>query len=87
MGDNRFLLGDSITVLDIAWFVYVNRIVLCGYPLERLHPNLAIWFAELKQRAEFTKEVQVPDHIQQKIAENHAAQKAAGTSFIEVAGL
>jgi len=86
MGDSPYLLGDSLTVLDIAWFVYVNRIVLCGYPLKRLHPKLAVWFAALQQRPEFTKEVAVPDYIQQKIAENHAAQKAAGTSFVEVAG-
>ena len=87
MGDNPYLLGDSLTVLDVAWFVYVNRIVLCGYPLERLHPKIAEWFAELQKRQEFTKEVATPDHVKEKIAANHAAQKAAGTSFVEVARL
>ena len=85
-GDNRYLLGDTLTVLDIAWFVYVNRIVLCGYPLDRLHPNLSGWFAELQQRPEFAKEVASPDHMLEKIKANHAAQKAAGTSLVEVAG-
>ncbi len=85
-GDSPYLLGDELTVLDIAWYVYVNRIVLCGYPLDRLHPGLSDWFADLQQRPEFTKEVQSPDHILEKIKENHAEQKAAGTSFVEVAG-
>ncbi|MEM8859364.1 MAG: glutathione S-transferase family protein [Chloroflexota bacterium] len=87
MGDQPYLLGANLTVLDIAWYVYVKRIVTCGYPLERLHPKINSWFLTLRQRPEFTKEVEVPAHIQEKIDANHAAQAAAGTTLVKVAGL
>ncbi|MFK7805150.1 MAG: glutathione S-transferase family protein [Anaerolineae bacterium] len=87
MGDNLFLLGDSLTLLDIAWFVYVNRLMICGYPLERLHPKLHRWFIPLTQRPEFANEVVTPPHIQAAIDENHRNQAAAGATLVDVAGI
>jgi glutathione S-transferase len=55
-----YIKGDSLSVLDIAWIVYVNRLNLCGYPLARLHPNLAAWSAPLIQRPEFARELTLP---------------------------
>ncbi|MFT5195804.1 MAG: glutathione S-transferase [Cellvibrionaceae bacterium] len=87
MGDNPYLLGEKLTVLDIAWFVYVNRLMLCSYPLERLHPGFNTWFLSLRNRPEFASEVKVPPEVQQAIDANHQQQKAAGTTLIDVAGL
>ena len=71
----RICLGDKLTVLDIAWFIYVNRLVLGGYPLERLHPRLAAWFADLMARPEFAKEVALPPPVAQAFAATRKAQR------------
>src|SRR3984957_7904163 len=46
--DNRlaqhpYLMGDTVSVPDSAWFIYANRLALAGYPLARLPPRLAAW--------------------------------------------
>lgn len=82
-----YLLGEALSVLDIAWCIYVNRLVRCGYPLERLHGNVNAWFRPLRERPEFAKEMIVPPEIQKSVDANHLQQKQDGTSFVEVAGL
>ncbi len=32
-----YLLGENLSVLDIAWLIYENRLSLAGYPFARLH--------------------------------------------------
>ena len=86
LANGRYLLGDALTVLDIAWFVYVNRLTLCGYPIEQLHPKIYKWFDELRQRPEFAREVQVPPHIREAIDANHRQQEAGGATLVDVAG-
>lgn len=54
---SRFLLGESLSVLDIAWFIYAHRLSLAGYPFERLHPHLFAWMQGLAARPEFAKEI------------------------------
>jgi glutathione S-transferase len=52
-----YLLGEHLSVLDIAWFIYVFRLSLAGYPMARLHPHVAAWEAKLRERPEFAKEI------------------------------
>jgi glutathione S-transferase len=54
-----FLFDDSLSVLDIAWFIYVDRLVHAGYPMTRLHPCLAAWFDMLSRLPAFAQERQV----------------------------
>ena len=84
---NRFLLGESLSVLDIAWFVYVNRLVRCGYPLARLHPNVNAWFRSLRDRPEFADEVKAPPDMQKQVEEIQREQKEAGATLVDVTGL
>ena len=84
---NRFLLGESLSVLDIAWFVYVNRLVRCGYPLEQLHPNVNAWFRSLRDRPEFADEITAPPEMQKELEEIHRKQKESGTTLVDVTGL
>ena len=83
----RYLLGTDLSVLDVAWFVYVNRLLLCSYPLARLHPRVAAWFQPLAERKEFSTEIATPPHIRAAIDDNHARQKAVGQTLDEVAAL
>ncbi|NQV56377.1 MAG: glutathione S-transferase family protein [Rhodospirillales bacterium] len=83
----EFLLGETLSVLDIAWFIYVNRLVLCGYPLARLHPNAENWFQALRVHPEFFKEVQVPAEYQASLDANRRQQEKDGATLEQVAGL
>jgi glutathione S-transferase len=81
------ILGDDLTLLDIAWYIYVNRLTMCTYPMERLHPYVWRWFRGLHARPEFSGEVTLPEPAMVKIRENQARLAAAGASLSEVAAL
>ena len=82
-----YALGAALSVVDVAWIVYVNRLSLCSYPVERLHPNVGAWFERLRAHPAIAPEIAVPDAQRAAINQNHAAQKVAGVSLEEVAGL
>jgi glutathione S-transferase len=52
-----YLMGATLSVLDIAWLIYAHRLSLAGYPFERLHPNVAAWRDRLGAMPEFAKEI------------------------------
>ena len=52
-----WLLGERISVLEIAWFISVHRLVLAAYPLER-HPHLRAHYERLLERPGFAAEVE-----------------------------
>jgi glutathione S-transferase len=87
IADRPYLLGTSLTVLDIAWFIYANRLLLAGYPMMQLHPHLAQWFQRLNQRPEFAKEVALPPPAEQHFAEIRRAHAMAGKTLEQIAGL
>jgi glutathione S-transferase len=57
LSTSPYLMGDAISVLDIAWFIYTFRLSLAGYPFERLHPRVFAWQEKLRARPEFAKEI------------------------------
>lgn len=87
LAGQSYMLGGQLTVLDVAWFIYVNRLVLAGYPLARLHPRLAAWFDGLMARPEFAKEIALPPPVEQAFAATRKAQEQAGQTLEAVAGL
>jgi glutathione S-transferase len=52
-----YLMGQDLSVLDIAWFIYEHRLSLAGYPFARLHPHVHKWAEKLRARPEFAKEI------------------------------
>ena len=87
LADRPHLLGTDLTVLDIAWFIYANRLILAGYPMMKLHPHLARWFQRLHQRPEFAKEVALPPPVEQHFAGIRRIHAEAGKSLEQIAGL
>jgi glutathione S-transferase len=79
-----FLLGENLTVLDIAWFIYQHRLSLAGYPFARLHPHVQAWADKLHAKPEFAKEV----GALRRPAEPHdaGARAQAATTLEMVAG-
>ena len=77
-----------LTVLDIAWFIYVDRLTLAAYPFARLHPRVSAWFAKLLRRPEFAKEIALPAERQRAVCNDRdASMRQAGKSLEMVAGL
>lgn len=87
LADCPHLLGTDLTVLDIAWFIYANRLILAGYPMMRLHPQLSQWFQRLHQRPEFAKEVALPPPAEQHFAEIRRQHAMTGKTLEQIAGL
>ena len=47
-----WLMGERISIVDLSWYVNVQRLVRLGYPLSR-HSQLADWFERLSARPAF----------------------------------
>jgi glutathione S-transferase len=86
LADAPFLLGASLSVLDIAWFIYAYRLSLAGYPIARLHPWVGDWFEKLRARPEFSREVTAPADVEERVRAVRRAHAEAGKSLEMVAG-
>ncbi len=86
LGKSSYLLGEAISVLDIAWFIYANRLSLGGFPIARLHPRVDAWMTRLAARPEFAKEILSPPQITARIESVRRAHVEAGKSLEMVAG-
>ncbi|MDP6184414.1 MAG: glutathione S-transferase family protein [Gammaproteobacteria bacterium] len=86
LGDNRYLLGSALSVLDIAWFIYADRLMLTGYPIAALHPRIGNWFEQFRDRPEFAKEVEMPGDAKNMLAAARREQEKTGKTLSEVAG-
>ena len=56
----RYLMGDKLSLLDLAWFIYSYRLYISGFPFRKLYPRVSNWFHDLYSRNEFYKEVNDP---------------------------
>ena len=52
-----YLMGDHLSVVEIAWFIYAHRLSLAGYPFGRLHSKLQSFLEGLRARPEFAREI------------------------------
>lgn len=87
LGERDFLFADALSPMDVAWFIYVNRLRLVSYPIETLHPRVDAWFERMKNQPAFAKEAVVPDHLQTKLAERRVRESREGRSFSQVAAV
>src|SRR5882724_2897284 len=62
-----YLMGDHLSVLDIAWLIYEHRLSLAGYPFERRHPHVHAWAEKLRAMPEFAKEVSQLRHSAEEL--------------------
>jgi glutathione S-transferase len=87
LAKSPYLMGDNVTVIDIAWFIYANRLSIAGYPMARLHSRVAVWRDKLGARPEFAKEIASPPEVMAHVAATRKAQEAEGKTMEAVAGL
>jgi glutathione S-transferase len=84
LAKHPYLLGDNLTVLDIAWLIYQHRLSLGGYPFARLHPHVHAWAEKLRAMPEFAKEIGQLRHAPEQLDAIHRAQ--GGRTLEAVAG-
>jgi glutathione S-transferase len=81
-----YLMGDAVSVLDIAWLVYAHRLSLGGYPFERLHPRVSAWKEKLAARPEFAKEIAMLRDSKERLEATRRSHEQAGKTLEAVAG-
>jgi glutathione S-transferase len=59
LAESEWLLGDRISVLEIAWFITTTRLSSAGYPISD-HPRLTKWHQRLASRPAFAEETRDP---------------------------
>jgi len=86
LAQSPFLMGETLSVLDIAWWVYVNRLVSLGYPLAARHPALSAWYDGLCARPEFSREIFRSPQEHAALDAVLAAHAERGESMAELLG-
>ena len=81
LANGPYLLGQDLTVLDIAWLIYVHRLSLGGYPFARLHPHVHAWAEKLRAMPEFAKEIGQLRHSPEQL---DAVRRAQGGKTMEM---
>ena len=79
-----FLMGETFSILDIAWIIYAERLRLAGYPLARLHPRFAAWLTLQTKRPEVAPEIALPPRVAAVVAERQRAMADAGRTLDQV---
>ena len=85
LASSPWLLGERLSVLDIAWFITTSRLIHAGYPLDR-HPRLTAWQARLEARPAFAEETQGPLLLRTALPIYRAYRRWTGTSLTDVLG-
>ena len=55
--ENKYILNDNLSILDVAWFISINRIIIAGFPVKYNYPNIKAWFQMLSSDKRFSREV------------------------------
>ena len=84
--EQAFVFADALSLLDIAWFVYVTRMRLVAYPVEALHPRVHAWYERLVAQPVFALEAQVPGQVAARLRERRARETREGCSLVQLAG-
>ncbi|MEM9197625.1 MAG: glutathione S-transferase family protein [Pseudomonadota bacterium] len=84
LAQTPFVMGDALSVLDIAWYVYCARLHGCGYPIAETWPHLGAWFAQLHARPEFQREVMIPPPLRDIAAKRQAEWADAGEALSQL---
>ena len=87
LSHNDYLLGDALSVLDIAWYIYAARLGDAGYPVHAEHPRFGAWFDRLHARPEFAREVKAPPPMIAARKAMQSEQANRGESLAQIAGL
>ena len=81
LSHHTYILGNELTLPDIAWFIYVSRLKAARYPIHILHPNVNDWYESLLKREVFAKETKIPGIVRFISYIFYVVQKYSGWSI------
>jgi glutathione S-transferase len=87
LANHFYIGGDNLSVLDIAWFVYVHRLTLSGYPLARLHTSVNEWYQRLRMLPQIAREVTIPEDLEGPIMARQTALRASAQDLESICDL
>mmetsp|Transcript_41227 Transcript_41227/g.54241 ORF Transcript_41227/g.54241 Transcript_41227/m.54241 type:complete len:296 (+) Transcript_41227:43-930(+) len=84
---SNYMAGSKLSLLDIAWFVNVDRLQKCGYPVSH-HPRLLEWYNGLLSSHEgFKEETQLPRMLQFKAVKLRIKQKIQKKAMLDIVNM
>mgnify|MGYP002841020117 CR=1 FL=1 len=81
LAHHTYLLGNELSVIDIAWFIYVTRLKTAKYPVHILHPHVNDWYESLLKKDVFAKETKMPKIVKVVSYLFYIIQKYSGWSI------
>lgn len=84
LAKQEWLIGERISVLDVAWFISVHRLRLAGYPIGQ-HRHVKGWYLRLSARPAFAREIEVPTPLAAITAAYAFYRRLSGTTLRDVA--
>ena len=57
LSENKYILNNNLSILDVAWFISINRIIIAGFPVKFNYPNIKAWFQMLSSDKRFSREI------------------------------
>lgn len=81
--NHEWLLKSGFSMLDIAWWITVHRLVSLGYPMDRYGESKA-WYDRLADREHFAREVAPPAERATAMAGYRAQLEAEGCALEDV---
>ena len=84
LASSEWLIGERLSVLDVAWFITTTRLRTAGYPLGD-HPRLLAWHRRLEARPAFREETRDAFALRAVIVPLYqAVRRLQGTSLAAV---
>lgn len=83
--EQPFLIGEQISIVDIAWYIYARRLLDAGYPLQH-HAYVWRWFTQLNANPDFHSEVPSGGLVGFISAALRLTQRLRGTDLKAVIG-
>ncbi|MBP6012935.1 MAG: glutathione S-transferase family protein [Alphaproteobacteria bacterium] len=84
LASKPWLIGDRLSIVDIAWFISAHRLKLAGYRLAP-HPHLQAWYERLSQRPAFAREIQQPAAVSAITTGYRLYRRLNGTTLNDIA--
>ena len=60
LSKQKFIISNELTIVDIAWFVYLRRLETIGFAFRENYPYLSKWYNKLKKNKVFLEETTLP---------------------------
>lgn len=62
-----FLMSNELSIADAFWSMKILRLLECGYPIQKHHPELYAWYQRIYARPSFQNEVMGKNRLTNRV--------------------